>query len=282
MWIMPPAERILEPAATAPEHRERKRLIATGATFAAVVLAFAIFASGREAAAETVRAAVATNFAIPFATVAARFSAATGHQVLTSTGATGSLYAQIEAGAPFDVFLSADAERPEAMERQGLGVAGSRFTYAVGRLALWSSDAKRIAADGKAALAAGDFRALAIADPALAPYGMAARQTLVALGMWDKVAGRIVLGKNIGQAHALVATGNAELGFVALSAIRSSSGTAAGSEWVVPAALHDPIRQDAIRLAGDRSNGAAQALLDYLKSAEAKAVIAANGYGEGD
>lgn len=279
---MPPAERILETAATATEHRECKRPIATGVMFTTVLMAIVVVSEARDAAAETVRAAVATNFAIPFATVAARFSAATGHQVLTSTGATGSLYAQIEAGAPFDVFLSADAERPEAMERQGLGIAGTRFTYAVGRLALWSSDAKRIADDGKAALAADGLRALAIADPALAPYGMAARQTLMALGMWDKVAGRIVLGKNIGQAHALVATGNAELGFVALSAIRSSGRTASGSAWIVPAALHDPIRQDAIRLAGDRSNGAAQALLDYLKSAEAKAVIAADGYGEGD
>lgn len=238
--------------------------------------------------AESVRVAVATNFAEPVAAIAAGFKAISGHDVVISTGATGALYAQIKAGAPFDMLLAADAERPAAMEREGLGVAGTRFTYAVGTLALWSADSQRIRGNGKAALLAADWRALAMADPALAPYGAAAKQALTKLGLWDRVQGKLVFGKNIGQTHALVATGNAELGFVALSALMTRRGDRAlgkvgtlskGSAWVVPAALHDPINQDAILLTSAAGNGPARDFLAYLRSAEARQVGASFGYG---
>ncbi|MBL8564169.1 MAG: molybdate ABC transporter substrate-binding protein [Hyphomicrobiaceae bacterium] len=250
----------------------------------AALMSFATLASAPAAKAETVRAAVATNFIEPVARIAAAFKEKTGHEVVVSTGATGSLSAQIKAGAPFDVFLSADSERPAAMENEGVAVRGSRFTYAVGILALWSADPARITGEGKAALEAADIRAIAIADPALAPYGHAAKQTLEKLGLWDAVEGKLVFGKNIGQTHALVATGNAEIGFVALSALKRSGSEekAFGSTWQVPEGLHDPIRQDAVLLAPAETNAAARAFLEFLKSAEAREVITAHGYGGGD
>lgn len=243
-------------------------------------LIIATLANVGASAAETVAVAVATNFAEPAAAIAERFKARTGHAVLISTGASGALYAQIKAGAPFDVLLSADATRPADLEREGVG--GTRFTYAIGRLALWSTDAQRIAGgDGTAALAAVDYRALAIADPQLAPYGLAAKQTLARLGLWDAVQSRLVLGKNIGQTHALVATGNAELGFVALAALktkRDNGAAAAGSMWIVPAEMHDAVRQDAILLASAADKPAAKAFLDYLRNREARDLITAFGY----
>ncbi len=250
----------------------------------AALLSFAALASAPAAIAETVRAAVATNFNEPVARIAAAFMDKTGHEVVVSTGATGALYAQIKAGAPFDVFLSADSERPAAMENDGVAVRGTRFTYAVGILALWSADPARITGEGKAALEAADIRAVAIADPVLAPYGHAAKQTLEKLGLWGAVEGKLVFGKNIGQTHALVATGNAEIGFVALSALKrpGSPEQAAGSTWQVPEGLHDPIRQDAVLLAPAETNAAARAFLEFLKSPEAREVIAAHGYGGGD
>lgn len=231
------------------------------------------------ARADTVAVAVATNFAEPAASLGASFEASTGHRLAISSGASGALYAQIKAGAPFDVLLSADAVRPTDLEREGAGVAGTRFTYAFGRLALWSLDAARIGADPAKVLAAADYRALAIADPALAPYGLAARQTLTRLGLWDSVRERLVYGKNIGQTHALVATGNAELGFVALSALRSrKAAEAGGSLWIVPADMHEAIRQDAILLAAAADKPAARAFLTFLRSEPAKAIITSFGY----
>lgn len=209
--------------------------------------------------------AVASNFAEPAGEIAAGFEAATGHRVILSAGATGALYARIVNGAPYDVLLAADAERPARLEAEGRAVPGSRFTYAVGRLVLWSPDPERIA-DGPAAIAAMTGR-LAIAHPDLAPYGAAAAEMLAALGLDPP----LVRGENVGQAYALVATGNAELGLVAAAQLRHGE----GSRWLVPADLHAPIRQDAVLL---RDGPAARAFLDWLRGPEAAAVIAAWGY----
>lgn len=214
--------------------------------------------------------AVAANFSMPAERIAAEFEAATGHEITLTAGSTGKLYAQIAAGAPYDVLLAADAERPARLEAEGLAVAGSRFTYAVGQLVLWSADPARIT--GPEALD-GAFRALAIANPELAPYGIAAVETLASLG---KTPARIVMGENIGQTFALVSTGNAELGFVAASQLTESS---EGSRWDVPASLHAPIRQEAVLLTRAASNEAAHAFLDWLRRPEAAVIIAASGYG---
>lgn len=232
-----------------------------------------------------VRIAVATNFAEPARRIATDFSAATGHATTISAGATGQLYAQIKSGAPFDVFLAADDERPRAIEQEHLGVEATRFTYAKGRLVLWSADPNRLSGDGRSILAKAEFRALAIADPKLAPYGEAARETLRNLGLWQSLQPRLVYGGNIGQTHALIASGNAELGFVALSSIASpkhKEAAARGSAWYVPRELHAPIAQDAILLTAAASNEAARAFLAYLKGPEAQTVIIEFGYEAGE
>jgi molybdate transport system substrate-binding protein len=223
--------------------------------------------------------AVATNFAEVMDALTPKFAAASGHTLRVSSGSTGKLYAQIKNGAPFDVLLAADRRRPERLEASPHGVADSRFTYAVGRLALWSADPARIGTDGAAALRTGDFRHLAMANPKLAPYGLAAQQTLMSLGLWDTLRDRVVMGENVGQAFSLVATGNAELGFVALSALVSPLGRRGGAWWDVPHDLYPPIRQDAVLLAHGADNAAARAFLDYIKGAEARKIIAAYGYG---
>lgn len=229
-------------------------------------------------AAETL-VAVAANFAEAVEELAPIFEARTGHTLKATTGSTGKLYAQIVAGAPFQILLSADAATPERLEAEGMAVAGTRFTYAFGRLTLWSSDPARIMDDGKAALTAADLRHLAIANPDLAPYGMAARETLQSLGLWEEMQSKIVMGQNIGQTHSLVATGNAQLGFVALSAVMSPRAEAGGSQWKVPQALYSPIRQDAILLNPGAENEAARAFLAFLSSPEARVIIARYGYG---
>ena len=223
--------------------------------------------------------AVASNFAEVAEALEPGFEAGTGHSVTLATGSTGKLYAQITKGAPFDVLLAADQARPERLLAEGHAVAGARFTYATGRLVLWSADPGRVAEDGAATLRGGDYDFLAIANPDLAPYGLAARQALTALGLWDKVQPRIVMGQNIGQAFSMVATGNAELGLVAKSQAVSPRNDTRGSAWAVPADLHAPIRQDAVLLDGD--NAAARAFLDHLKGDAARAVIARFGYGGG-
>jgi molybdate transport system substrate-binding protein len=231
------------------------------------------------ASADEALVAVAANFSEVVERLAANFESASGHSLTVTTGSTGKLYAQIRNGAPFDVLLAADQRRPELLEKEGRAVAGSRFTYAVGRLTLWSPDPERVTADGAETLRSGAFRKLAIANPDLAPYGAAARETLTALGLLDTLGDRVVMGENIGQAHALVATGNAELGFVALSFVLSPRNRTPGSRWDVPQDLHAPIRQDAVLLIRAADNPAARAFLDYLKSAEARAVIESFGYG---
>ena len=230
------------------------------------------------AGAERALAAVAANFSEAAERLAADFGRAAEHEVTLAAASTGKLYAQIRNGAPFDVFLAADRLRPELLERDGLAVPGSRITYAVGRLTLWSPDASLIDADGRKTLQEAKFRRLAMANPELAPYGAAARRTLLALGLHAALRGRIVTGENIGQAHALVATGNAELGLVALSHVLSSRNRLRGSRWDVPERLHDPIRQDAVLLHRGRNNAAARAFLDYLRTPEARETIRGFGY----
>lgn len=224
-----------------------------------------------------VQVTVASNFTAPMQVIANRFEQDTGHEALLSFGSTGKLYAQIRNGAPFEVLLAADEVVPAKLEDEGLGVVGSRFTYATGSLVLWSGKEGYVDDQAKV-LTQRPFRHLAIANPKTAPYGAAAMATLTQLGLADSVRGKLVQGENIAQTYQFVASGNAELGFVALSQLLEDGEIGQGSAWVVPAAYHPPIRQDALLLAKGRGNPAAQALLDYLHSAKATEVIQAYGY----
>ncbi|MFZ5653750.1 MAG: molybdate ABC transporter substrate-binding protein [Pseudomonadota bacterium] len=228
------------------------------------------------ATAAEVTAAVAANFAPAMARLEPAFEQASGHRLTVVLGSSGKFVQQIRQGAPFAVLLSADVERPALLAETGLGVPASRFTYAVGRLALWSPDPQAIG-DGPAYLRAGQFRHLAIANPAVAPYGVAAQQVLEKLGLWSTVQERIVRGEDIGQVYAMVASGAAQAGFVALSSV--VAGAQPGSYWTVPQELHAPLKQDAILIARARDNPAAQALLDYLKTPASREVIRSLGYG---
>lgn len=223
------------------------------------------------AQADQVSVAVAANFTKVAEELAPIFKAETGHDVVYSFGATGQLYTQITQGAPFEVLLAADDERPSKAVADGLGVEGSVFTYAIGALALYSTSLDL--ADGKAALEGGGFDKLAIADPETAPYGRAAVETLTALGLVDAVTPKLVTGENISQTLQFVESGNAELGFVAASQVVGKSGV-----WIVPAELFEPIRQDAVLLTSGEANPAAQAYVDFLRSDKAVAVIEAAGY----
>jgi molybdate transport system substrate-binding protein len=232
------------------------------------------------AAAEQVTVAVAANFLSPVRALEPAFEAVSGHELLISSGSTGQLYAQIVNGAPFDVLLAADQERPRRLVDEGVADAASVFTYAVGRLALWSAEPERIHELPLAELLAGEYRWLAIAEPAVAPYGAAAQQVLEELGAWGSVQSRLVRGQNIAQTFAMVQTRNAELGLVALSQALTYDGAA--SYQIVPQALHDPIRQDAVLLQRARDNPAALAWLEYLKSPAAGATIERFGYAVSD
>jgi molybdate transport system substrate-binding protein len=240
----------------------------------ALVFAAALLVAAPALAAET-QVAVAANFMEPAKEIAAAFAKATGNTATLSFGASGTFYTQISQGAPFDILLSADAERPQKAEAAGLGVKGSRFTYAVGRLVLYSSTPGLV--DGRGAvLRSGRFQKLAIADPAAAPYGAAAIQTLQTLGVYDAVKPKIVQGASIAQAYQFVSTGAAEIGFVALSQVVDEKG---GSRWVVPEADHAPIDQQAILLTRAADNATAKAFLAFLKSPTAVAIIKRYGYG---
>lgn len=237
-------------------------------------------AGGGTAQAGQVQVAVAANFAAPMARIGHAFTAATGHTLKVSSGATGKFYAQIIAGAPFEVLLAADDVTPKKLADEGHAVAASRFTYATGRLVLWS--AKPGFVDGQGAvLASGRFAHLAIANPKVAPYGRAAMEVLRARGLADVLAPKLVTGESIAQAFHFVATGNAELGFVALSQVQVQvpGKASTGSSWVVPAAMHAPILQDAVLLKAGEHNTAAVALLAFLHSAAARDLIRAFGYG---
>jgi molybdate transport system substrate-binding protein len=232
-------------------------------------LAGAVSAQAAEA-----RVAVAANFADPAREIGRRFAQKTGHKALLSFGSSGQFYAQIANGAPYDVFLSADVERPLKAEAEGLAILGSRYTYATGRLALWSRDAKRI--DGRGAvLSKGDFEKLAIADPAVAPYGAAAVETLRNLRVYGQLRSKLVQGTSIAQTYQFTDTGAAEVGFVAMSQLAGNTG---GSRWIVPAQHHSPIDQQAVQLKIGAANPAANAFMAYLKSGEAKAIIRRYGY----
>lgn len=223
--------------------------------------------------------AVAANFKGVVDTLVPRFEQQSGHELRVSIGSTGQFYSQIVQGAPFDVFLAADQERPARLEREHRAVAGSRFTYAIGRLTLWSPDPGRIAGDGAATLERGDFRRLAIANPELAPYGTAAIAVLESLGLEERLRPKIVMGEDVGQAFGLVATGNVELGFVPLSYVLAPQNERPGSRWDVPAELYSPIRQDAVLLEHGADNAAARAFLQFLAGDEARAEIERRGYG---
>lgn len=240
------------------------------AALAALLLSFAAHAG-------EVQVAVAANFAAPMEKIAAGFAADTGHKAVVATGSTGKFYTQIKNGAPFEVLLAADDETPKKLEADGLAVAGSSRTYAIGKLALYSTRPGYVDAQGEV-LKKGSFQHLALANPKLAPYGAAAMQTLKALGLEQALAPRIVQGENIAQAWQFVATGSAELGFVALSQISNPAQPAAGSWWIVPASLYTPIRQDAVLLKKGEGQAAAAALLEYLKSDKARALIRSFGY----
>lgn len=224
-----------------------------------------------------VKVAVAANFTAPMQRIAQLFEAETGHKAVLSFGATGALYAQVKNGAPFQVFLSADAKTPEKMENEGLAVAGSRFTYAVGKLALWSRDPALVDGQGEV-LRTGGFERIALANPKLAPYGAAAVETMTRLGVLEALRPKFVQGDNIAQTYQFAATGNAQLGFVALSQVTADGKIKEGSAWLVPAGLYSPIRQDAALLANAKDDPAAQALMAFLRSEPAHAVIRAFGY----
>lgn len=225
----------------------------------------------------TVQVAVAANFSAPMQKIAAAFEKATGHTAVLSFGATGKFYAQIRNGAPFAVLLAADTETPARLLKDGLAVPGSTFTYATGQLALWSNRPGLVDDKGLVLWARLPGK-LAVADPRLAPYGAAALQALDKLGLLDKLRPQFVVGENIGQTFQFVKTDNAALGFVALSQIMEGGRITAGSAWVVPATLYEPIRQEAALLKAGEDNAAAKALLQYLRGDAARQVMRAYGY----
>ncbi len=225
--------------------------------------------------AEEIHAAVATNFTVAMKDIVAQFEKSSGHKVILSFGASGKIFAQIQQGAPFQVFLSADQEKPEALEKMGLSVPGSRFTYALGALVLWST--KSGFANDAAHLKRGDFNKLALANPKLAPYGIAAVEVLESLKLKYATEPKWVMRENIAQTYQFVDSGNADLGFVALSQILDK-GEVNGSSWIIPAELYNPIRQDAVLLSRAKNSTGAKALLAYLQSKEAHSIIHAYGY----
>jgi molybdate transport system substrate-binding protein len=240
----------------------------------AVLATVLVFGSAH---ADEVQVAVAANFTAPIQALAASFEQDTGHKLVASYGATGQFYTQIKNGAPFEVFLSADDSTPQKLENEGDTLKGSRFTYAVGTLALWSPQAGYVDANGEV-LKRNQFKHLSIANPKAAPYGLAATQVLAKQGLSEQVKDKLVEGQNITQAYQFVSTGNAELGFVALSQIYKDGKVTRGSAWIVPAALHDPIKQDAVILNKGKDSAAAKALVEYLKGPKAAAVIKSYGY----
>ncbi len=229
------------------------------------------------ALADDVQVAVAANFTAPMKLIAADFEKDTGHKAVLTFGATGKFYAQITNGAPFEVFLAADDETPAKLEKEGAAVNGSRFTYATGKLVLWSAQPGVVDVRGEI-LKKGDFKKIAIAAPKLAPYGAAAVETMNKLGLQAVLEPKLVQGESIGQTFSFVSTGNAELGFIALSQVYEGGKIRSGSAWIVPGSLHSPIRQDAVLLAKAKDSKAAVQLMAFLKTEKARAVIRSFGY----
>ncbi len=241
------------------------------------LISVAVGFAATSAFAGEVTVAVAANFTAPVQAIAADFEKDTGNKVVASFGATGQFYAQIKNGAPFEVFLAADDSTPAKLEKEGMTVPGSRFTYATGALALWSAKDGYVDDKGDV-LKKNAFTHIAIANPKAAPYGLAGYQTLDKLGLTDAIKPKVVEGQNISQTQQFVATGNAELGFVALSQIYKSGKITSSSAWIVPADLHEPIKQDAVILNKGKDNPVAKQFEDYLKGPKAAEIIKSYGY----
>ncbi|MFT6590367.1 MAG: molybdate transport system substrate-binding protein [Rhodoferax sp.] len=242
-----------------------------------LILMLGLVVGNSAAWAAEVSVAVASNFTAPMQKIARAFEQDTGHKALLAFGATGGFYAQIKNGAPFQVLLAADKETPVRLEKEGLSVVGSRFTYATGKLVLWSKQ-PGLVDDKGAVLRRGGFDKLALANPKLAPYGAAAMATMTKLGLLAQLQPRFVEGVNIGQAYLFVASENATLGFVALSQVYAEGRLTQGSAWIVPAIFHAPIQQDAVLLKTGKDSVAATALMAYLQGEKAHAIIRAYGY----
>jgi molybdate transport system substrate-binding protein len=226
--------------------------------------------------AEQVLVAVAANFVPPFREIAIEFERTTGHNVQVAAGSSGNFYSQIKNGAPFDVFFSADNERPKLLGEEGFGVKDSRFTYAIGRLVLWSPNADLI--KGEETLRFKQYKRLAMANPKTAPYGVAAMEAMQKLELWEGIQSQIVMGESLGQTMGFIESGNAQLGFVALSQVMDPKIKGKGSRWDVPNNLHEPIQQDVILLTKGKNNPAAKALMEFIGSPQAKAIIERYGY----
>jgi molybdate transport system substrate-binding protein len=238
------------------------------------LLAMATMLITGQAMAAEIRIAVASNFSRAMMVAAGTFEADSGHKVKLAFGSTGKQYAQIKNGAPFDAYFAADSRRPEQLEKEGLTIPGSRFTYALGKLVLWSPTPSYVDTRGDI-LQQGAFRHLAIANPALAPYGGAAKEVLQTRGLWDQIEGRLVRGENINQAFQFVASGNAELGFVAWSQVKRPDHEVEGSFWAVPATLYTPIEQQAVLL---KDSNAGRAFMSFMRGEKAIRIIADHGY----
>ena len=236
-----------------------------------------VFLMAVNAKAAEIKVAVASNFANVLKEIAIEFQKDTGHQLAITPGATGRFYAQISNGAPFDVFLSADDETPHKLAQEGKAIASSQFTYAIGRLALWSPNPEMIEKNADI-LKTDKFKFIAIANAKVAPYGQAAVQTMQKLGVLTKIEPRVVQGESISQTYQFVSTGNAQVGFVALSQIVENGKIKTGSAWIVPEEMHEPLKQDAVVLQSCKHMSACQALIDYLKSEKAKKLMASYGY----
>lgn len=245
--------------------------------FSKFALFVALAGASLMARAEDVSVAVAANFTAPMQKIAVEFEKATGHKAQLVFGSTGKFYAQIKAGAPFQLLLAADDETPARLVKEGDGVAASQFTYAIGKLVLWSPKPGFVDDKGEV-LKAGKFEHLSLANPKLAPYGVAATETLKALGLTEALQSKIVLAESIGQAQQFVVSGNAELGFIAYSQIHKDGKLIDGSYWLVPARHYSQIRQNAVVLARGKGNAAVDALAGFLKSKSATDIIKSYGY----
>ncbi len=243
--------------------------------FRSLIVTILLLLTGGQATSAEIQVAVASNFADAIKAIANAFQAQTGHKVILIFGSTGKHYAQIRHGAPFDLFFAADSKRPARLEKEGVALPGSRFTYAIGRIVLWSPQEGLVDSAGKV-LEKGRFRHLAVANPKLAPYGKAAQEVLRARGLWDRLQGRMVRGENIGQTFQFVKSGNAELGFVALSQVKRPGQTMKGSVWQVAESLYSPIEQQAVLL---KDRDIARRFMQFVKSDESQAVIRGFGYG---
>lgn len=242
-----------------------------------IVALAALLSQSMPTYAAEVSVAVAANFTAPMQKIAQAFEQETGHKAVLSFGSTGNLYAQIRHGAPFQILLAADTTTPAKIEKEGLGLAGSRFTYAIGKLVLWSKQPGLVDDKGDI-LRSGKFQRIAIANPKLAPYGAAALETMTKLGVLKALQPKMVQGENIAQTYQFTATENAQLGFVALSQVMSEGKIAQGSAWLVPAHLHAPIQQDALLLTHGNGKPAATALMNFLRSERVKKLISTYGY----